>query len=79
VATPLAFVEGDLNFDKNPRLETVVGFFVHPQPPAKTQTTYMIKTRKKATGSKKKEIGPARNVCGEKTPGPAAERRPRQV
>jgi acetolactate synthase-1/2/3 large subunit len=58
LATPLAFVEGDPNFDKNPRLETVVGFFVHPQPPVKTPNTIMIKTRKKATGSKKTEIGP---------------------
>ena len=54
----MAFVEGDLNFDKNPRLATVVGFFVHPRSPAKTETTHMIKTRKKATGAKKSEIGP---------------------
>ena len=35
-----------------------MGFFVHPGPPAKTETTYMIKSRKKATGAKKSEIGP---------------------
>jgi hypothetical protein len=30
----LALVEAELNFDKNPRLETAVGFFVARQPPA---------------------------------------------
>jgi hypothetical protein len=30
VTTPLAFVEAEGDFDKNPRLETVVGFFYSP-------------------------------------------------
>jgi hypothetical protein len=30
----LALVEGKVNFDKNPRLEAVVGFFMHPRLPA---------------------------------------------
>jgi len=28
LATPLALVEAELNFDKNPRLETAVGFLL---------------------------------------------------
>jgi hypothetical protein len=31
VATPLALVERNLSFDKNPRLAKVVGFFIIPR------------------------------------------------
>jgi hypothetical protein len=38
LATPLALVEAELNFDKNPRLATVVGLLFGPRPPAPTKT-----------------------------------------
>jgi len=33
----LALVVVELTFDKNPRLETVVGFLFDPRPPAATE------------------------------------------
>jgi hypothetical protein len=36
--TPEGLVAPKLDFDKNPRLETVVGFFVRPRPPPATES-----------------------------------------
>ena len=61
MTAPLALVEGESIFDKNPRLETVVGFFVHPRRPATTAVNIMSKTieqTKKAPSGKSVELGP---------------------
>jgi acetolactate synthase-1/2/3 large subunit len=59
VATPLALVERNQNFDKNPRLETAVGFFMCLRLPPESQTASMSKTTETAKkASKKSEMGP---------------------
>jgi len=48
LATPLALVEAELNFDKNPRLETAVGFFVARQAAGHQRRKTMIKIKMKS-------------------------------
>ena len=61
---PPGFVEAELNFDKNPRLATVVGFFIlnprraGPHPANKMSKT--IEAQKKSPARKRAEVGPAR-------------------
>src|SRR5947209_2384819 len=59
---PPGLVEAKLDFDKNPRLATVVGFFVatHDGPPQPINNmSKTIESAKKSASARRPEVGPA--------------------